>query len=321
MIRTPSGRNTISAGRPDQVFQARVSGTDGLGGMRYSLHQRTVCAARQDRCTVIARYCRTGLAVLREHFASRRPVRPACRWRRRRHRPLLVPSRRTVLSAGSGPLRSNAIFSGRTASVTVVARCRQRIRGPHDPPGDLDAARRHAAGEEVGVAQEGGGEARARAARRSSAGAPSCTMRPASRIATSVGQGQRLLLVVGDEDRGQPALALDAAQLDLHVLAQPAVERRERLVEQQHARLASRWRGPARRAAAGRPTVASGRRCSKPVRCTSRSARATSRSRRGAADAAAVAARRRRCRHAHMREQRVGLEHHADVAPPERLVR
>ena len=39
---------------------------------------------------------------------------------------------------------------------------------------------------------------------------------------------------MGDEDGGDPELALDFLDLDLHGGAQVPVERRERLVEQQH---------------------------------------------------------------------------------------
>ena len=53
----------------------------------------------------------------------------------------------------------------------------------------------------------------------------------------AVGQDQRLFLVVGDEDRGEAEPALQAAHLELHGLAQLAVERAERLVEQQQARV------------------------------------------------------------------------------------
>ncbi len=47
---------------------------------------------------------------------------------------------------------------------------------------------------------------------------------------------QRLLLVVGDVDEGDPDLALDLLELDLHLAPQLQVERAERLVEQQHLR-------------------------------------------------------------------------------------
>src|SRR5882757_7654953 len=52
-----------------------------------------------------------------------------------------------------------------------------------------------------------------------------------------VGQRHRLVLVVGHENRGGAEIALDLAQLDLHLLAQLGIEVRQWLVEQQHARL------------------------------------------------------------------------------------
>ena len=52
-----------------------------------------------------------------------------------------------------------------------------------------------------------------------------------------VRHGQRLLLVMGDVNKGDAGGLLDALELDLHLLAQLEVQRAERLVEQQHARL------------------------------------------------------------------------------------
>ena len=52
----------------------------------------------------------------------------------------------------------------------------------------------------------------------------------------AVGHGERLVLVVGDQHEGDADRLLQAAQLDLHLLAQLLVERRQRLVEQQHLR-------------------------------------------------------------------------------------
>ena len=51
-----------------------------------------------------------------------------------------------------------------------------------------------------------------------------------------VGEGERLSLVVRDVDEGRSRLTMDAAQLGLHLEPDPQVERRERLVQQQHAR-------------------------------------------------------------------------------------
>ncbi len=51
-----------------------------------------------------------------------------------------------------------------------------------------------------------------------------------------VAQRQRLVLVVGDDDEGDPDFALDRLELDLHLFAQLEIERAEWLVEQQHPR-------------------------------------------------------------------------------------
>ncbi|MDH4988333.1 hypothetical protein QEZ47_23035 [Aminobacter anthyllidis] len=51
---------------------------------------------------------------------------------------------------------------------------------------------------------------------------------------------QRLFLVVGHEHEGLAGLFLDRLELDLHLLAQLGVERRQRLVEQQHFRVWSK---------------------------------------------------------------------------------
>ena len=53
----------------------------------------------------------------------------------------------------------------------------------------------------------------------------------------AVGDGHRLLLVVGDDDEGEAELLLQVDQLELGLLAELLVERAERLVEQQHLRL------------------------------------------------------------------------------------
>ncbi len=51
----------------------------------------------------------------------------------------------------------------------------------------------------------------------------------------AVAHGERLFLVVGDVDEGDPDLRLDRLQLDLHLLAKLQVQRAQRLVQQQHA--------------------------------------------------------------------------------------
>ena len=59
----------------------------------------------------------------------------------------------------------------------------------------------------------------------------------------AVAHAQRLALVVGDIDEGDADLALDRLQLDLHLLAQLEIERAQRLVQQQHARLVDQRAG------------------------------------------------------------------------------
>ncbi len=51
-----------------------------------------------------------------------------------------------------------------------------------------------------------------------------------------VGHRERFLLVVRDEEEGDPDLALDALELDLELAAKLGVERAERLVEQEDVR-------------------------------------------------------------------------------------
>ena len=69
-----------------------------------------------------------------------------------------------------------------------------------------------------------------------SAGVATCARRAAVHHADAVGERHRLLLVVRDDDEGQPEIFLQLHQFEARVLAQLAVERRQRLVEQQHAR-------------------------------------------------------------------------------------
>src|SRR5580693_7233599 len=52
-----------------------------------------------------------------------------------------------------------------------------------------------------------------------------------------VGERQSFFLIMRHEDRGEAALALDAPQFDLHLLAQAAIEGGERFVEEENARL------------------------------------------------------------------------------------
>src|SRR3546814_5304645 len=52
----------------------------------------------------------------------------------------------------------------------------------------------------------------------------------------AVGHRQRLVLVMGDDHEGDADALLQVHQLEAHPLAQLGVERRQRLVQQQHLR-------------------------------------------------------------------------------------
>jgi len=53
----------------------------------------------------------------------------------------------------------------------------------------------------------------------------------------AVGGGVRLLLVVGDIDRGEPGLPLEGLELGAHLPPELGIEVRQRLVEKEHGRL------------------------------------------------------------------------------------
>jgi hypothetical protein len=59
---------------------------------------------------------------------------------------------------------------------------------------------------------------------------------PALHHVDAVGERHRLLLIVGDDDRGDPGLALDPLDLAPHARAQLEVEVGQRLVHQQEPR-------------------------------------------------------------------------------------
>ena len=76
-----------------------------------------------------------------------------------------------------------------------------------------------------------------RAGRRPRRGGADCSTRPSLIDHDLLGDLERLLLVVRDEDRRHVDLVVQAAQPRAQLLAHAGVERAERLVEQQHARL------------------------------------------------------------------------------------
>ena len=59
---------------------------------------------------------------------------------------------------------------------------------------------------------------------------------PVEHDADGIAHRERFFLIVGHQDKGNADVALQGLQLDLHFLAQLAVERRQGLVEQQHRR-------------------------------------------------------------------------------------
>ena len=73
--------------------------------------------------------------------------------------------------------------------------------------------------------------------RRTSAGAPYLLDPAGIHHRHQIGHGEGLVLVMGDEDRGDAGLVMDMAQPDAQFLAHLGVQRAERLVQQQHARL------------------------------------------------------------------------------------
>ena len=87
----------------------------------------------------------------------------------------------------------------------------------------------------------------------------------------AVGERQRLVLVVGDEQRRDVLPLLDAPDLVAHRQPRRRVERRQRLVEQQRARARTRAPGRAPPAAAGRRRARAGSRSENPASPTSSS--------------------------------------------------
>ena len=67
-----------------------------------------------------------------------------------------------------------------------------------------------------------------------SSGVPTCRSLTLVHDRDAVAHGEGLLLVMGDEHEGDPHLALQGLELELHLLAQLQVQGAEGLVEQQH---------------------------------------------------------------------------------------
>ena len=109
------------------------------------------------------------------------------------------------------------------------SRARSRVRP--SPPGARDPAQQVRAGERRD-------EPVGRAARRAPAARRAGAARPSTITPTLSASDGGVLVVVRDEQRRQPELAQELLQLAAHRDLRVRVERRERLVEQQHARVA-----------------------------------------------------------------------------------
>ena len=136
----------------------------------------------------------------------------------------------------------------------------------------------------------------------------------------AVGETERLGLVVRHEDRGDPHRALDGAQLVAHALAELPVQRGQRLVEQQDARLVHE------RASQGHPLLHAARQLGRALAAGAIQPHELERVTDTALDlrrrqAPLAQAERHVLAHGEMRKQRVGLEDHAEAAQVRRPVR
>jgi hypothetical protein len=123
----------------------------------------------------------------------------------------------------------------------------------------------------------------------------------------------RLGLIVGDVDHGDPDLAMNALELNLHLLAQILVERAQRLVEQEHVGVeheAARQRHPLLLAAGQLARVAVG----EPKQAHQLEHALGACLDVGSRKAPHLERKHHVLRRRHVREQRVVLEHHTDIA-------
>ena len=228
----------------------------------------------------------------------------------------MVPA--TSFSAVSASA-SRPIFSGRSDSRAGVPGAGCAAPRLHQPR--RAGLQRHAVGahlphravQEVRLAEEVGDEAGARALvqrfRRAHLHQPAVVQ-----DGDLVGERQRLLLVMRDVDEGAADAAVQRLQLVLQFGPQLLVERRERLVQQQQRRVEDQGAGQrhalllaARKLR--RPAFGEGGKLHQVER------RAHLRVAVGAGQAADPQREGDVLRHRHVREQRIALEDHAEVAP------
>ena len=243
----------------------------------------------------------------------------------------MVPSRCVGVVAPRGSSGATRMSSGRMATrgrrprarAAPPRRCRPASVHPESGAvhrhGDARAhpGRARTRSTRPAAARSGrGSRARRRtsAARRGARGGADLLHAPALHHRDAVGEAQRLDLVVGDEEHRDAEPPLEELHLHPHLLAQLGVEVAEGLVEQQQIRLvderaaerqalhlaAAQQRG---RAASRVPQVDQVEHARRPCRGRTAFARPRSGERIGHV-----------LEHGHVRPDRVGLEHHAEVA-------
>ena len=129
----------------------------------------------------------------------------------------------------------------------------------------------------------------------------------------AVGQGKGLALVVGHQDRGDSQIVQQQRQLDLHLLAQVAVEGAEGLVEQQHLRPDGQRAGDGHALALAAAQL-SGITAQQAVELQQRRYLADAGSNGRPVQPPGAQAVVDIVGHRHVREQGIALEHHGDVA-------
>jgi hypothetical protein len=166
---------------------------------------------------------------------------------------------------------------------------------------------------QIRAPDEAGDEARARA-RVDRVGRVDLLDPAAVHHGDAVGRDHRLALVVRDVDGGEAELVVQAADFEAHFLAQAGIEVRQRLVQQQHARLDHHGAGqshalllPAREFR----RIAVGQRA-KPHRLQDAG---DARLHRRAVDMAQLQAEGDVLRHRHVRPDRIALEDHRHLPP------
>src|SRR3954453_13853599 len=134
-----------------------------------------------------------------------------------------------------------------------------------------------------------------------------------------VAHRQRLVLVMSDEDKRDAELALQSFELDLHLLAQLSVECTERLIQKQHA-WALHQRAGECNALSLTSGELSGSAVAVPLETNGAQRLVDARRSVGLAHAADAQPVADVVRDAHVREQRVVLEHRVDLARDRRVV-